>query len=209
MEIPTGYAQVSLIFSGVNVPNGAAVVFGVKNDVAGSAIGVASTVGGVFASSGLLARLTSDITFVRTDCKLGPNETGPIGSSTTGAGNGAQSASSEPPNTAMLVTKITDIGGRRGRGRMFFPGVDSGNVNDDGTIGSTYLAAYQTDVDDFLNGLAAGQVPMYLLHGPKTEWQLIGGQPRRVPVAGAIPDPYEVIGLQCDNVVATQRRRLR
>lgn len=207
--IPEDYAQVTHIFSGVNLPNGGAIVYGIQNQLDFTAQTIADACGTIF-STDVLPRLTSDVSLARTDAKLGPNDTGTSASSNNGAGPGAQSASSEPPNTAYLVTKSSALGGRRGKGRIFLPGVDAGNVDDAGTVNPVLVAAFQTELTDWLDHLATTDIPMHLLHDYPYTWALVGGQPRRIPdLTDPPPIPSVVVSLTLQTTVATQRRRLR
>jgi hypothetical protein len=207
--IPVGFAQVTHIFDGANLPNGGAIVYGIQNDASLDATAVAAICGDLFHDT-LLTQLTADVSLVRTDVKLGPNETGTIGSSTAGAGAGSQSNNSMGPNTAILVTKSSAIGGRRGRGRMFLPGVDSDSVDDTGNLLTAFLSDTQDQADLFLEGLNSNDVGMHLLHDFAYTWVINdNGQPRRVPSSTPPPFPNVVTALTVQSLVATQRRRLR
>lgn len=105
-----------------------------------------------------------------------------------------------PQNCAALVRKRTGAAGRRGRGRMYLPGVRENVVNAIGVMDSTYVTAWQTSIDgwfDLLNGVPAGSVayPPVILH--------------RSEGIGEEPPPTPVTALVLDDVIATQRRRLR
>lgn len=206
-EIEAGYGQVTHHFIGGAVPLGAAVTYGIRNDSDISAVGCASLARAAVA--GVVARLTDSVAMVRTSVKLGPNDTGSSGEHAGAAVNGASGTNAAPPNVAYLVTKVTLLGGRRGRGRMFFPGVEETGVNDGGLNDQAVIDAWTIALDDMLGLLAVSDIPMYLLHGPKTEWVLIQGQPRRVTVAGAIPTATIVESLIFDARVASQRDRNR
>lgn len=52
---------------------------------------------------------------------------------------GTNSGNSCPNNTAFLVRKVTAQGGRRGRGRMYWPGVPEGDVGPTGVLTSGAL----------------------------------------------------------------------
>jgi hypothetical protein len=101
----------------------------------------------------------------------------------TGGSPGATS------QVAYLIRKITDLGGRRNRGRWFLPGVVEGEVNSGGFLDSGIVVALETAADAFAATLGAADCTVYLLHSD-------GGA------------PTEVTSYQVAPQVATQRRRL-
>ena len=106
---------------------------------------------------------------------------------------GGQTGAGLPPNTAVLARKLTATGGRRGRGRMFIPGIPEGNVGSDGQLVAAYRTTAQTAVADMMADLVAlPQVDgLVLLHD----------------TAPFTPTP--ITGFSVELYVATQRRRLR
>lgn len=208
MTIPVGYAEITYKFTGAAAPLGAYVVFGVQNVLDSSAGTVAQSARLAFSGSTLPARLTDDVAVTEVRAKLGPDATGDF-ASVTGSWPGTQATTSMPPQVATLVRKVTASGGRRGRGRMYFPGVPETGVDDAGVISGAGVTAWTTALADFLGALTANDVPMFLLHDPATIWTLVNGQPRRVPTSDPIPEPDLVTSLVVDPKVATQRRRLR
>jgi hypothetical protein len=194
--IPVGYAQATLLFSGNAVPTGAAVVLGLKNEIAQSANDVASDVLNAVSTSGILGRLTTDITLSGIQVKLGPDVNGAYyAAGVSGLAGGSPGDSN--PNTSLLVAKNTASGGRANRGRSFWPGVIEADVAQGGVLTATGLAQYQTQCAAFLTQLATNSVPMAILH----EWK---GVPTPLP-----GDPVLVTSYTPSNRVATQRRRLR
>jgi len=104
---------------------------------------------------------------------------------------GGSSLSSLPPNCCVLAHKRTATGGRVGRGRMYWPSVTTTGVTENGVIGGPSVAVYQGAFNGLLIGLLGKEVPMVVLH------ENVGLTPSRV------------LTLQCDPVIATQRRRMR
>lgn len=102
-----------------------------------------------------------------------------------------------PQNCAVLIRKRTDTAGRRGRGRMYVPGIQESNVGTTGVIVSGLRDLWQTAADDFLTGLQAltSVQDMVVLHN--------------VEGIGTEPPPSPVLSLTVDEKIATQRRRLR
>lgn len=208
MAIPEGYAEVTHLFTGPAVPLGAAVVYGVILTVEETPMETALQAHGCYEGS-LLVRQTDNTTLAATRVKYGPDETGPSAEYTASPANGGQTTESGTPQQAYLFTKTTALGGRRGKGRMYVPGVSEPVVDMSGIVTPVFTAGNAAAGAAFLSDLDGAGIPMCLLHGPATEWVLVDGQPRRVPVAGPVPEPTLVTGLAASNLIATQRRRLR
>lgn len=100
-----------------------------------------------------------------------------------------------PNNCAVLVQRRTARGGRKGRGRMYFPPIfpTEASITASGLIDSTPWAAWVTAMNEFHAALVASSTPMYLLHSEAAG-----------PIA---PDP--VTSLVVEQRIATQRTRLR
>lgn len=116
---------------------------------------------------------------------------------------GLSSGTRTPPNTAVIVSKLSALGGRRNRGRMFWPSISEGTVDDLGLITTATLNAYQTEFNNFLIGLRGGggfaqnTDEMVILHSTN-------------PLSPApTPPPTIVTALRVEQLVGTQRRRLR
>lgn len=123
---------------------------------------------------------------------------------TGGTVNGTGSAPL-PNNTAMLVKKSTTEGGRRGRGRMFIPGIQEASVDDAGVIAAATRTLYQTELNTMLANLVGlPEVAAAALFRPARAAGP-GGVPPFLP---GLP-PAQIVGLTLDQRVATQRRRMR
>jgi hypothetical protein len=136
---------------------------------------------------------STDWTFASCRVKYGPTSTGPTVESVGATATGSVSEITIPINTALLVRKITGTGGRRGRGRAYLVGqLMNGMLGGAGVIDSTPLSALQSACDDFYDDClaTAGVSQLVLLHSD----------------AGV---PSTIVGLQAQQKVATQRRRLR
>jgi hypothetical protein len=208
MTIPEGFAQVTHTFSGVALPHGAAVVYGVENvaeDTAGEiAVGTKAQFG-----INIMPRVFGQVSLVNTNVKLGPDDTGPSADEGGEPIAGGTAGAGAVPSAAYLITKATALGGRRGKGRMFVPGVEESVVDAQGVVAAGFAVTFSGNLANWLEDLASNGWPLVLLHDPATEWVLVDGQPRRVPVAGPVPDPTTVTSLSLSGTVATQRRRLR
>lgn len=207
--IPDGAAQVTHFFGGVGCPEGAAVTYGLSVELVTDPQAHCDDIHAAFGSDIVASNLTSDVTLLETMIKYGPTDVGatfvtadPI------PGSGAINTSLAP-NTAYLVSKVTALGGRRNRGRMFLPGVFDGAVDDSGIVAPATVTQIQTGLDSFMANLELENSPMVILHSPSYTWEIQGGQPRRVYSEATPPPPTFVDALVAQAKVATQRNRLR
>lgn len=102
-----------------------------------------------------------------------------------------------PQNCALLVKKQTALGGKQHRGRFFLPGMlTEEGVNNIGVIDAGDRGSYQTHANTMLATMNASLtlLPMVILHNSTPT---------------PVPDPTPVTSLFVDNVISTQRRRLR
>lgn len=208
MALPTNeYYRVSLNFTGAGVPSGASVVLCVHDSTTSSPTVVATAVLNAVNTCGIMALVAANCDLTSALCKQGPDETGPAAIVSSALGGGAAGAQSAP-NTAYLLHKVTALGGRRGRGRAYWPGVPETQVTEAGVLDAGVRTQAASDWNQFITTLDGIGMPLQLEHAPATTWQLVDGQPRRIPT-GSAPSPTEVISGDCDSLVATQRRRLR
>lgn len=131
-----------------------------------------------------------EITFVRVIVGTS-NPSAPITYEETGSrpGGGGEGAA---PQCAFLVRKLTALGGRKGRGRSYLPGVSEASLDDNGLyVGQ--VASDPTVLTDFWPDLLT-----YLNLGPAV---LLHDDP--------LDDPNEITAFVLDQKVATQRNRLR
>jgi hypothetical protein len=99
-----------------------------------------------------------------------------------------------PPNTALLLKKLSGLRGRANRGRMYLPGVlDRETIRADGSISGVDLGNYQDHVTNWQTTTsgATGVTDLVILH------------------ADGVTTPTPVVFVQVESIVATQRRRLR
>jgi len=193
MIIPSGYAQVNLMFTGSSVPTGAEVTFGVNNQGSNFTPGViAAEVITQYVAADLSDMSVDSVDLTGVLVKVGPNATGPSHLEPA-AVTGTATGQSVGPNTAWLVHKSTNFGGRAGRGRMFWPGAAESLVNTDGTLNGATASVFTALVEDFRSNMALADLELALLHG----------------VGSPLSSPTPITGLAVDNRVATQRRRNR
>lgn len=188
--IPNDHGQVNYRFTGTAAPTGAEVAIGFRNDgdLALSAVGALF----IDAWDDNIQQLQDDSIILESVLvKFGPNDTGPQGEFASGL-TGAASGSAVPPNVSLLVNKVTALGGRRNRGRSFWPGFTESDVDPGGFINNEYLAFVQARCTDYLNQLSTAGASMVVLHSDAG----FGGPPT-------------VAEYVAQSRVATQRRRLR
>jgi len=188
MTIPTGYGQINLRFSGSATVRLIETTFGFKNDASETPLNIAGFVASNWHTN-LRSQTMTSYTLDTVHVKMGPDDTGPFLDYTV-AEAGTQSGATLPPNVSFLIKKSTVHGGRKGRGRMYYPALGEGFVDNNGDLASGVAAASTVAFAAFITQLATDGIPMYLLHHDSTT-------------------PYEVTTLSCEARVATQRRRNR
>jgi len=187
--IPTGFGQVTFQYLSTATPTGAAITFGFENIGSQTAAQCATDMVNSFTTSTLMSNFSSACATSNVRVKLGPDEDGPFADQPMSIGGGG-AATCVSPNTALLVEKLTDLGGRQGRGRVFMPGLLESDVASDGTILAASITNLNVDLASFLNLCAVANVPLMLLHGDTSP-------------------PNLITALTCDPKAATQRRRMR
>jgi hypothetical protein len=191
-----GYGQMSIVISTPGAPANLVVTHGFE-DVPGT--GLAATAAAAWKTAMtaagrilLPANYSNEFTVVRFDATI-MTATGPVIGSAASGVVGTSAITCCPLNTAILVNKSTARGGRRGRGRMFWPAmfVAEGNVGAAGTIAAPQLATLNTLFQDTHTALLSTNYPPFLLHD----------------VSEVAPDGVQNWLIQ--SKVATQRTRLR
>lgn len=193
MLIPTGYAQCNIRFGGTGAPNGAEVALGLYVQEHGGSPGdVAADVRDVLVESGIMGSVPSTWNTRNILVKFGPSATGPSAELAVVIVGGSAGLAA-PPQNSLLVRKTTLLGGRSGRGRIYWPGVQEAQVDQAGALAAPYREGLQTGFTAFHAGLNALSLPPVVLHG--------AGAPLTVPTP--------VANFIVDSRLATQRRRLR
>lgn len=187
LNIPEGFANVLFGFSGAGTVYPMACSFGIETD--DSVEDIADSIANSIAVSDLDNIWHAGITLDTIRVKKGPNETGASGelSQTIPGTAGSPGAS---PNVSMLVRKSTALGGRKGRGRMFFPPAHEAAVGANGALDSGYLNGSNTVLSAWGANLITAGMPVVLFHNDATA-------------------PTAVTSLTMQTPVATQRRRQR
>lgn len=200
--IPVGFGQAvySLSLAGDNER----IVTTMGHDLAAAGSNYEDAANDLHALFGIwfMGRMPSQYTLQDVTLYVGQDGGPPaIYESTEAAIVGGATTQPTPQNTAWLVRKRTGSAGRRGRGRMYIPGVHEGQVGPDGVLTNAYHGDLQNDVNGWLAELQSGlggtgpALPPVILH--------------RSEGIGTEPPPTPVTALQVDTLVATQRRRLR
>lgn len=194
MAIPAGYAQANLIFTGLDVPTGAECTMGLNlaGFIIENPVVIANAVMSCWNDSTLPSQLSSGCSMSRVDVKIGPDATGPSGSSTT-AGAAGTGAAPGNPSTSLLVTKATLFGGRAGKGRFYLPAPQALGLETDGRVKTTYGNGVQDDLNSFFGKLDAAELAPVVFHGPNSP----------------LDDPTPITGFVLSRRVGNQRRRNR
>lgn len=195
LTLPLGYHSTRLIFrcAGVTDPMGFGVAFGPYLD-GNVAADVADIVATTFVSSGMwsAAGVSTSYTFSTVqDTQMLAD--GPVTAVQIVDSVGAASATVVTPNVAVLVRKVTSLGGATNRGRFYLPAwkLTEANVDNAGIIATTALNSIQSQLTAWLAALVTAGLDMVLLHTDPLE------------------TPTPVTGLSIQSVIATQRRRVR
>lgn len=194
--VPPGFAHCLIPFNHPLIPRAAVITFGLE--ISGTVTPVNELIDEVVASF-----VNSWTTFIDSQVLVGPGkmvvgQDGPDNLSVDGVYTAYGAATSDRAwaNTALLLTKLTEQGGRRGKGRMYLPWCLAESVPDEaGRIAPASVATAQTAADDWLADLVAidGVEDMVVLHSTGVT---------------QIVDPSPVTRLLVSNVIGTQRRRL-
>jgi hypothetical protein len=193
MLIPDGFAQANFMWGGSSYPTGAETTLGI--DLGASPldpVGLGAALADAYDASDLRTIQVTTCSLLSIHVKFGPVATGPD-ADFAHAVAGSIGSSGMAPNTALLVQKLTSIGGRQGKGRWYWPGITESDVSVGGVVDGAYVAAAQSCFNDFFDAiLDAGVLPV-LLHGADAP----------------ITVPYPITSFAVKAVAATQRRRMR
>lgn len=118
--------------------------------------------------------------------------TGPLSSFFGDTVVGTATGESVPTNCGIIITKQTSLGGRKNRGRMYWPptSLASANVAASGTINPSQVADYVTRWSNMDLAMVGNDVQPFLLHSDATA-------------------PSQINGFGVESTLGTQRRRMR
>lgn len=177
-----------LRFTGAGFPLGAQCVLGVQNATGLTPAQIGAQVSTAWQNR-LRAQTMTGYTLADIAVTNGPSSAPTVGTTVVGLA-GSQAGALLPPNCAFLVRKITAVGGRKGRGRVFYPSLGETFVDDAGNLTGGVAASSDTRWNGFRTDLAAANLPLALFHA-----------------LGTTPDLITLF--QTQGRIATQRDRLR
>lgn len=193
VHIPESHGEAAMLFGSPD-PDGSSpeMTFGVHFEATPD-VGTAQYIFDTFVSSGCMSTMSSDWSLLGVRLRTGAaSGVGPtfLYTSFQAGGEAGQAIFAQ---CAVLVRKTTNLGGRKGRGRMYFPGLHSTHVDSGGTISSGTLTTLQTAFETFANDL---------LDSPEIDRLVL------LHSAGG-PAPTTIQALTVEGSLATQRRRAR
>lgn len=191
--IPPGFAQASVEhwLTGYNRP--AVTTWGVQ--VLGTPAGGPTEMAQRFQDAyitAFAARTDSNVRIRSTRLVIGQDAAEPLVGVADNGAVGASSRSSTAPALALMVTKQTGLGGRRNRGRVYFPwAVSDDAVAENGAVNDVTLNAWDGSLASFLGLLDVDSYfgDLHVLHGP------------------FLGPPTPVTGLQANPTIRTQKQR--
>jgi hypothetical protein len=194
MRIPVGYGQANLYFEGISLPLGAQVTLGFDTDgYAGTANDAANDILDQLIASTIMGSVENDVKCSGCLFKFGPNETG-ASSFEPASIVGTAGSDGLVPNSAYLIHKNTAFGGRKGRGRMYWPGCYGPAIDDAGALAPATVTALTADFATWYTALAGLNLQPALLHSESVDESVL---------------PYAITSFTVDSHIGTQRRRLR
>lgn len=193
VTIPPGYAQASVEhwLTGYNRP--AVTTWGVK--IQGTPAAGAAGLAQIFQDhyiTAFMPRTDSNVRIRSTRMVIGQDGGEPLVGVADNGATGSSSRSSTAPALALMATKNTGLGGRRNRGRVYFPwAVSDDSVAENGAVSEGTLTAWNGSLEEFWDLLDQSTLfdGLYVLHGP------------------GLGAPTEVTGLQANPTIRTQKQR--
>jgi hypothetical protein len=196
LHLPTGFYTYSFKFGGTSAPSGAAMTgCGIKTN-ASTELGIAQTLGTTFISR-LSAFGPSTLTLQEVYVRLGADVGTGVSYTEPYAATGASSSAGASPGVAYLIRHQTGLGGRRGRGRWYLPGVIEPQVDQGGVVLPTFVASVNTALTGMLGDLSTAGIPLAVGH----RYPEFFTGPKLVP--NVITTSF------LDSKVASQRKRQR
>lgn len=192
--IPAGFAQVA--YATLTTGDSEEMLWTCGLDVSGGGTSAALLADLKTAWDDNIAPITSSVVSLnRVLLKYGPVSTGPA-YELPGGTLGTDGGSLPPPNCAVLVQKHTIMGGRKGRGRTYLPGISSvsGGLDSAGNYTQAKADQVTAAMEGWRTDITAGNT------GP-------GATP--VLLHSDATTPYEITSFVATLKLATQRRRLR
>lgn len=200
LVIPPGFGSAAFVLTGAPGTQPYVTTIGVDLSAAGGDWTLAADSAFNAYDFAFKSQMSSALTLDHVTLSVGSDGPGGSVDSTWAPSSGTRTGNFPPTAMSAICRKSTNVLGRRGRGRMFVPGIISENeVDEDGTIVTARRAAINTALGDFFTALTEGAdisaipLPPVLLHGPG---------------AGALP-PTPITGLTVSDTVGWIRGRIR
>lgn len=196
--IPSDFGSAALVFESAQGTQPFITTCGVNlSNAGGDYVEAANNVFSAYALT-FMTSTTSDLTLTKCVLSVGSDGDGaPTVDSDRPSEPGTSTGDFLPLSCSLLVNKRTAVLGRKGRGRMFMPGLLKDNMVDvSGRVGNTTLDAYNGLLEDFMEllltsgGIGVDTSPV-LLH------------------QGFIPVPTPITSFVCAPVIGTIRKRIR
>lgn len=175
VTIPDGYGQISLVHTGANMIGEGVITIGFENTTDDDAQGIADNFKSALIAADYTDHLDTLTVVEEVRVKLGPSSTGPSAISSVGL-NGGVGGQPVPPNVALLISKVTPLGGRRGRGRLYVPGMPMASLDDTNNWDTDVAQNVADTIGAIMDAMAfLGQSPRLLHDGaltptPITSW---------------------------------------
>lgn len=202
LVIPSGFGHVIHTLQLTGLAREAQVTYGLDTTNFGSdAAACASSCYDLFVNE-FKASVGAAVTF--TSCKVKMLTAGGVDllGEKVGTSTGTLSGQLYAANSAALVRKSTGRAGRKHRGRFYLPWcLLETAVDEKGMFTGASWTALNTACTSFFNHIKTGSAPatagadMFILHDDLAK--------------PPIPPPTEITALVLDNMIATQRRRMR
>lgn len=198
LVIPPGYASAAFVLTGAVGTQPYVTTIGLDiRDAGGDFVAVADQSFSAYHTA-IMAETSNQLTLDRVTLSVGQDGPGGSVDSTLAPVAGSKTGQYPPTACSLIARKSTNELGRRGRGRMFIPGVlGEADIDQDGTVQAGRRTALNTALNLFLNMLGPSgptsiAIPV-LLHGPSVT---------------PIP-PTPISGLTCSDLVGWVRGRIR
>lgn len=155
--IPPGYGSAAFIFSGsVGTPEHVTTLGLNLSEAGGDFVTAANRAMNAYGLY-IMGQTYSSLTLTRVTLSVGQDGPGGSVDSDTESFTGGKTGTSQAVAMAPVVRKVTGEIGRRGRGRMFPPGMlATSEVDSNGMISAGRRTSLQTAFDDFYNDLKFG-----------------------------------------------------
>lgn len=191
--IPPGYAECSMEFWLAGYLRPAVITQGFKiNGSVGSSYNVADQFDLAFAGS-FKALFDSNVTMRNAKAVIGQDGSDPIVQISTTQTAGTSARESTAPALALMVTKNTNLGGRKNRGRNYMPwALADSDVAENGAVNPTRLTSWAAALDEYYD----------FIIGPTTD---LLDEPVILHTDPTVPTP--VTSFTPNPAIRTQRRR--